>query len=1007
MAFYNDIPLEMAKTLYENYFSLLKYDIGQDFYLFHQVGPDIRGTIVSDDELEIINFLNKNKFISNSICSINVKNESKLFYVLGSKTEQSERFFTGWKYKTLDNARKVVKFLIKTKIFFASVCCINIKERKLFYVFYQEETNPEDVTWTYKQFDSVDKVFNFLNNNEFINVSVCPINNKESISFIVFYLLQKKSSNINLSFKCFNSSEKLNEFINRKNSHLIKPFGNKPKILDTFYIGSNDAFSKKGAKILLNIRRDHPYPSGTKEEPSLSWEYWNGNSWTAIRDLNDNTENFTAESMKTAEFLCPADIESNTVNGQENFWIRVRIVDGTFGEFLEYDPLNEIFKYDPKTLYPPKITELNIQYEYLKFQALEYCLSFNNLEFKDFSEEIKAGNKPFIKTDDKHQTIYFGFDQKLEKGPINLFFDIEEYPWISNDQTLKWEYYNENGDWTGFDALDGTYGFTRSGTVEFYIPKDFIKTRKFGKELYWIRAVDVNYKFQSSREEFEIKLAQLINTYDENPDVIPPELPKMLKLADVYNIKTIKNPSYAGNALLKSESENKLKIKDNREILNEIVLDKISINLEKKEISISKLEDQINPCVSEIELDHPEWSSSKLESFNPHIRGIYLNTTWGVQWETIKDEILGSSDGTEMQTFKLLKNTVISEELWVNEINSISEAEIQKIKEKNEFKVIETKDEKGNLTEFWVNWKPVDDILLAENERFYEIDHYSGELKFGNEISGKIPPIGRNNLKITYRTGGGSKGNLPVNEIKDLKSSIAFVDKAYNPLPAGGGSDVEDISNLLDRGPKILKNRNRAVTTEDFEEITRQASREVAKVKCLSNFDNKGEISSGWVTLLVIPQSEEEKPVLSFGLKNRIEEYLHDHAANTLNLQVSAPLYVSVSTTVTLKTESARIVPQVEKETFKTLSQFLNPLKGGYNSRGWDFGKMPCISDFYSILEKIEGIDHVSELSVLFKTDQGDEYPLEPGKMADFQLTPYCMIYSGEHLVKVEPGDDV
>ena len=60
---------------------------------------------------------------------------------------------------------------------------------------------------------------------------------------------------------------------------------------------------------------------------------------------------------------------------------------------------------------------------------------------------------------------------------------------------------------------------------------------------------------------------------------------------------------------------------------------------------------------------------------SPVVNGIYLNTAWAAQTETIRDEILGSSDGIADQQYTLTKFPVIEEEVWVDELDTLTESE--------------------------------------------------------------------------------------------------------------------------------------------------------------------------------------------------------------------------------------------------------------------------------------------------------------------------------------------
>jgi len=748
--------------------------------------------------------------------------------------------------------------------------------------------------------------------------------------------------------------------LNLESTKKIYPFGKTPRINDTFYIGSQEAFSKKNSQIELSIEgylenkntnnqlvekkvkflesyvETPPVetPPSIEINPFLSFECWDGKGWIQLEtDLQFKNNTYT---IKNSQF---PELKPILINGKENYWIRIRLVGGNYGKEVKIDGTNT----KEGNVTPPVITNLSITYDYgTNFQKLEHIITYNNLEYVDKTaefnkdEEIKSF-QPFLPLEDESQILYFGFDGKLEKGPINLFFSINELNWPEDNlPNIKWQYYSEKNEWKTLETSDDTSGFTRTGTIEFVFPSDFKQTKRFGKGLFWIRAVD-----------------------DENA----------IKLAGKETKKIGSEPQIPS-----ADSKNKI----------------------KSPKCLEKIRDEIISCS---EVDSPEWifPGELKNGLNPKLSGIYTNTVWAVCSETVKDEIIGSSDGTKLQKFNLIRNPVISEEIWVNEIKTITDNEKRKILEKNLFEAKEIKDEHGKTTEFWVKWNPVDDILFSESdERVYEINKFSGEISFGNQKHGKIPPIGSNNIKVDYIIGGGLNGNKPINQIKDIKSSIPFVDKAFNNLASSGGSDIENIESAMERVPRDLKNRNRAISSEDFENITYQASRAISRVKCLSNTNNNGEYEPGHVTILVIPQSIDKRPKLSLQLKKQVQAHLKAHSANTTTLNVTDPLYVETSLTASIITVSPDVVPDVEKEALSVLDKFLHPITGGYDGRGWEFGRAPCTSDFYALLEKIPGVDHVELIEIKLK-DYESNVMISSEIQEDIKIPPYAVVYNGLH----------
>ena len=98
---------------------------------------------------------------------------------------------------------------------------------------------------------------------------------------------------------------------------------------------------------------------------------------------------------------------------------------------------------------------------------------------------------------------------------------------------------------------------------------------------------------------------------------------------------------------------------------------------------------------------------------------------------------------------------------------------------------------------------------------------------------GAIPPAGAHIRVRRYRTGGGRVGNVGAHEIVTLKSAIPFIGRVDNRRPAVGGVDGETLEAAKTRGPLVLGTRNRAVTARDYEQLAREATPEVARVRCL------------------------------------------------------------------------------------------------------------------------------------------------------------------------------
>jgi len=777
------------------------------------------------------------------------------------------------------------------------------------------------------------------------------------------------------------------------------PFGKKPYLYDTFYMGSREAFSKKGAKITLELVLK-PGRSGSTgkadgpvneiDKPQLSWEFWDGESWSILPVQGEEWEKNLSENIKSSESNEPEpaaykltvsrmpEAKLTRVNGKENCWIRVRLVDGNYGKEYEIAGSKEIITAEgnkiscaevvPGHFFPPVITKLTISYstgtsnneasnETEQVKQPEYICTDNNLVFKHCLNNFN----PFEPFPDIPPAVYFGFDKGLKKGPFSLFINIDES--IEYTETflpkVKWQYLIEKDPeiWEELEVLDETAGFTRKGMVQFNISGKMQASGLFGLgNQYWIRAV--------VKEGFFVA-------------------PSGNKDKEILTFQAADSGQLHSSGL---HASGQLHFR----------------NTERSHLFEKEPPDEMKDTLrSSFKVFNIKLSSRPAQKLSPKVHGFYLNSVWAVQSRTISDEIIGSGSGEVNQKFRLVNSPVINEAIWINEVSTLSEKERKTLLAEPD-RIKQVQDSKGNILEFWVRWTQVSDLLDSKSkDRHYMFDKTDGEVAFGNGKRGMIPPIGSDNIKATHSIGGGKSGNFDALKISKLQSSIAFVDKVFNPVISSGGTETEDIATLLKRAPTILKNRDRATALEDYEWLAKKASDQVARVKALPNFNSERKFSTGWVTVVIVPESPDSKPVPSNELKRRVTSYLKERCSAVVTLRVIPPYYVKVDVSAELVTASIDAIPVIEKEARYKISEFLHPLTGSFERNGWSFGCVLSISDIYSILEQIKDVDYVNKVIINLYDDSGLAMKLgDASTMA--KLPEYALPCSGEHEITVK-----
>jgi predicted phage baseplate assembly protein len=365
--------------------------------------------------------------------------------------------------------------------------------------------------------------------------------------------------------------------------------------------------------------------------------------------------------------------------------------------------------------------------------------------------------------------------------------------------------------------------------------------------------------------------------------------------------------------------------------------------------------------------------------FRPKIRRVLLNTTTAIEGATVENDILGASNGRPAQTFRTTQAPVLDGQvLEVREPKAPPLKEVKVIEETeggNAIQRVQAANGKGS--EFWVRWHERSNFYgSGPRHRHYVLDRVSGRVLFGDGVRGMIPPALPGNIRmVRYRTGGGASGNVAAQTIKQLKTAVPGVQKVMNWAPADGGSDLEPNASVMERGPRRLRHRERAVTLEDFEDLAVVASREVARAKCVPLFDLTTDPDAlhrkaGIVSVIVVPRSTDAQPMPGAELINRVQSFLEKSSEPLLKLTLVGPEYVRINVDVEIAVTDPDTASDVELGVKRALDRYLHPLNGGPNGRGWEFGRLPHRSDLFELIQRIRGVSHVRQLRMYAEPDR-------------------------------------
>lgn len=362
-----------------------------------------------------------------------------------------------------------------------------------------------------------------------------------------------------------------------------------------------------------------------------------------------------------------------------------------------------------------------------------------------------------------------------------------------------------------------------------------------------------------------------------------------------------------------------------------------------------------------------------------------------VHARVITDEVIGVSDGTAAQRFSLRHRPVLR---WSGTTLTVTVTD-------------------GNGTHV-TEWHAVENFAGEKKDGLsFHVDAVAGEVVFGPAVReadgtltqyGKVPPKGATITMTAYRTGGGTAGNVRKGAVRVLKTSVPYVKGVENRRAAAGGAPAETVDDIKTRGPLVIRSRGRAVTAEDFEELTREAAPDVARVHCMTP---AGAGEAGVVRVLIVPNVSSdalydvrrEDLIPSEDTRTRIAAYLDERRLAGTRVIVRPPAYQALTVVVTLSALPGYRADQLRADVQRALNRVLHPLLGGPDGTGWPIGRPVQRHELTAALAWIPGIDMASEVAVeMFPADADGKRGDEVDKLV---LAPHALVYSLRHKVYV------
>jgi predicted phage baseplate assembly protein len=389
--------------------------------------------------------------------------------------------------------------------------------------------------------------------------------------------------------------------------------------------------------------------------------------------------------------------------------------------------------------------------------------------------------------------------------------------------------------------------------------------------------------------------------------------------------------------------------------------------------------------------------SPTIQQFRAEARGGTVRARHAV---SVREEIIGTSDGTPGQTFTLLHTPILT------------------LDPARDY--LRVQPPVGPVQ----RWSEVSDFAdSGPGDQHFTLDKLDGTLTLGPSLLqpdgtmynfGALPEKDSTLSFSHYQYGGGVAGNVAQQTLTVLKSSIPYVAHVINRVPAVGGRDAQNLADAKLRAPQMLRTRTRAVTADDFEHLAAQVEG-VARACCLAPGAQPGprdDPRPGQIVVVVLPQFDNpqerippEQLVTSAELRSAVLAHLDARRLLGVSLEVRQPQYTWISVKVDLRLAAHSdpgLISEVQQQAEEALYRYLNPYIGGPRGDGWPFGRPLNRSELYSLLHRIEHVEFVEDVQISINESpgRGAAQPLPP-QTRSVEIPRYGLICSDRHQVKV------
>jgi len=215
---------------------------------------------------------------------------------------------------------------------------------------------------------------------------------------------------------------------------------------------------------------------------------------------------------------------------------------------------------------------------------------------------------------------------------------------------------------------------------------------------------------------------------------------------------------------------------------------------------------------------------------------------------------------------------------------------------------------------------------------------------FGDGFKGRRLPSGRDNVRISYRVGAGNRGNLEAHKLEKPVKPHRLIEKVFQPMDSNGGNDMEGPDSLRSSAPSSLLSLERAVSLQDFANLTRNHS-SVWDARAFAG--SSGNHHQRSIDVVVVPAGG---GMLNTALREELTSYLQEHAIPNIRVSLQDYEAAFLALNIMLRIDLFAYDPELVR------NAVYDALVNNFKLSNRRIGQAIYQSDIYRVVESVTGV---------------------------------------------------